>query len=106
VTIPIRLTDQTLLFDADDTLWENNIYFEEAIAAFISYLDHRTHSPAEVRSQLNICEHATILAHGYGLASFRMSLVDCFEHHAISSSDIELLPAVQATLASVTAASW
>jgi putative hydrolase of the HAD superfamily len=117
VTIPIRLTDQTLLFDADDTLWENNIYFEEAIAAFISYLDHRTHSPAEVRSQLNICEHATILAHGYGLASFRMSLVDCFEQltaqpvtaeqhasivsftHAISSSDIELLPAVQATLA-------
>ena len=27
---------QTLLIDADDTLWENNIYFERAIAAFIS----------------------------------------------------------------------
>ena len=27
---------QTLLFDADDTLWENNVYFERAIAAFIS----------------------------------------------------------------------
>ena len=26
---------QTLLIDADDTLWENNIYFERAIAAFI-----------------------------------------------------------------------
>ena len=24
---------QTLLIDADDTLWENNIYFERAIAA-------------------------------------------------------------------------
>jgi len=23
---------QTLLIDADDTLWENNIYFERAIA--------------------------------------------------------------------------
>ena len=30
---------QTLLIDADDTLWENNVYFERAIAAFISYLE-------------------------------------------------------------------
>ena len=32
---------QTLLIDADDTLWENNIYFERAIARFISFLNHR-----------------------------------------------------------------
>jgi len=25
---------QTLLIDADDTLWENNIYFERAIREF------------------------------------------------------------------------
>jgi len=31
---------QTLLIDADDTLWENNIYFERAIANFISFLNH------------------------------------------------------------------
>ena len=48
------------MFDADDTLWENNIYFERAIAAFISYLDHRVHTPAEVREHLNACERATI----------------------------------------------
>ena len=36
---------QTLLIDADDTLWENNIYFERAIANFISYLNHREYSP-------------------------------------------------------------
>ena len=35
---------QTLLIDADDTLWENNIYFERAIAAFISFLDHHEYS--------------------------------------------------------------
>ena len=40
---------QTLLIDADDTLWENNIYFERAIAAFIDYLNHHASSPAEVR---------------------------------------------------------
>ena len=26
---------QTLLIDADDTLWENNVYFERAIAALL-----------------------------------------------------------------------
>ena len=66
---------QTLLIDADDTLWENNVYFERAIAAFISYLDHREHSPAQVRAALNEVERETILTHGYGLPSFTHSLV-------------------------------
>ena len=38
--MPQFAPDQTLLIDADDTLWENNVYFERAIAAFISYLNH------------------------------------------------------------------
>src|SRR5262249_13324934 len=70
---------QTLLIDGDDTLWENNVYFERAIAAFISYLDHHEYSPAQVRQQLNAVERETILAHGYGLPSFTRSLVRCFE---------------------------
>lgn len=106
----------TLLFDADDTLWENNIYFEQAIAAFVSYLDHRIHTRQEVREHLNHCERATIAKFGYGLTSFRRSLVSCFElltdtpvtpeRHArivsftesIASQEIELLPAVEPTL--------
>ena len=114
---PTRLPPgQTLLLDADDTLWENNIYFERAIAAFISYLDHRTHTPDEVREHLNACERATIAAQGYGLKSFRSSLVACFEQltnqpvtaekHArivsfaqsIADQELELLPGVAETL--------
>lgn len=112
-----RLPGQTLLIDADDTLWENNIYFERAITAFISYLDHRVHTPAEVRGHLNMVEHATIAAHGYGLESFRHSLVVCFEQltdspltdekrhrihnfaQSIADQEIELLPSVAETLA-------
>jgi putative hydrolase of the HAD superfamily len=108
---------QTLLIDADDTLWENNIYFERAIAAFISFLDHKEHSPAQVRQTLNAVERETILTHGYGLSSFTQSLVDCFERlspapvaeekrervrgfaRAIAEQEIELLPAVDETLA-------
>ena len=31
---------QHLLIDADDTLWENNIYFEAAFEQFCDYLRH------------------------------------------------------------------
>ena len=107
---------QTLLFDADDTLWENNIYFERAIAAFISYLDHRVHTDEEVREHLNACERTTIAKHGYGVKSFRRSLIDCFEQlsdepvtpekharivsftEAIAAQEIELLDGVVETL--------
>jgi putative hydrolase of the HAD superfamily len=110
---------QTLLIDADDTLWENNIYFERAIASFISYLDHRVHTSEEVRERLNSCERKTIAKHGYGLQSFRRSLIDCFEQltdgpvtpekhnrivsftEAIASQEIELLPGVEETLRSL-----
>jgi putative hydrolase of the HAD superfamily len=112
---------QTLLIDADDTLWENNVYFERAIAAFISYLDHHEYSPAEVRKALNAVERETILAHGYGLSSFTRSLVTCFERlspapvteeraqrilgfaRSIAEQEIELLPGVAETLADLTA---
>lgn len=108
---------QTLLIDADDTLWENNVYFERAIAAFISYLNHHAYTPAEVREALNAVERETILAHGYGLTSFTRSLVTCFERlspeavseekrgrivgfaRSIAEQEIELLPGVAETLA-------
>ena len=108
---------QTLLFDADDTLWENNIYFERAISSFISYLDHRLHTPEEVRDHLNVIERATIDAEGYGLKSFRKSLIRCFENltdapvtaekhqrivsfvDSIAEQEIEILPGVAETLA-------
>jgi putative hydrolase of the HAD superfamily len=108
---------QTLLIDADDTLWENNIYFERAIAAFISYLDHHEYTPDQVRSALNAVERETILAHGYGLTSFTRSLVATYERLSpgsvtehnllrvrsfarfIAEQEIELLPGVSETLA-------
>ena len=31
---------QHLIFDADDTLWENNVVFEGVIADFIAWIDH------------------------------------------------------------------
>lgn len=70
---------QTLLIDADDTLWENNIYFERAIAAFISYIDHKEYTREQVRAKLDEVERENVRKHGYGLSSFRLALVTCFE---------------------------
>ncbi len=74
---------QTLLIDADDTLWENNIYFERAIANFISLLNHHEYSPEQVREVLNHVERESIVTHGYGLHSFAHSLVETFERLAV-----------------------
>ncbi len=70
---------QTLLIDADDTLWENNIYFERAIAAFISWLDHKEYTGQQVRERLNEVERENVRRHGYGLLSFRRALMTCFQ---------------------------
>jgi putative hydrolase of the HAD superfamily len=107
---------QALLIDADDTLWENNIYFERAIADFISFLNHRERSPAEVRGILNDVERECIVSHGYGLHSFEHALVKTFERisvepltnglhqtirgfaRTIAEQPVQLLPQVAETL--------
>jgi putative hydrolase of the HAD superfamily len=107
---------QTLLIDADDTLWENNIYFERAIVRFISFLNHHEFSPEQVREVLNDVERECIVKHGYGLHSFAHALVDTFERlsvqpvtpelhaqiisfaHTVADHPIELLPEVPQTL--------
>jgi putative hydrolase of the HAD superfamily len=110
------LPPQTLLIDADDTLWENNIYFERAIVRFISFLNHHEFSPEQVREVLNDVERECIVKHGYGLHSFSHALVDTFERlsvqpvtpelhaqiasfaHTVSDHPMELLPEVPQTL--------
>jgi putative hydrolase of the HAD superfamily len=107
---------QTLLIDADDTLWENNIYFERAIARFVSFLNHHEYSPEQVREVLNDVERECIVKHGYGLHSFAHALVDTFERlsvepvtpelhakihgfaHTVADHPVEILPNVPATL--------
>jgi putative hydrolase of the HAD superfamily len=110
------LSPQTLLIDADDTLWENNIYFERAIEHFISFLNHHEFSSEQVREVLNDVERECIVTHGYGLHSFAHALVHTFERlsvrpvtpelhaqinsftHSIADHPIELLPEIPQTL--------
>jgi putative hydrolase of the HAD superfamily len=108
---------QTLIFDADDTLWENNIYFERAFDEFVEFLAHSRLSAPEVRAVLDEIEIVNREIHGYGALNFGRNLKQCYEHlceRAIAPDDldhvmsfarkileqpVELMPAVESTLA-------
>jgi putative hydrolase of the HAD superfamily len=70
-----------LWIDADDTLWENNVYFERTFAEFAGYLAHSRYSHAEIRALLDEIEHVNNRLHGYGSANFARNLEQCFERH-------------------------
>jgi putative hydrolase of the HAD superfamily len=73
---------QFLLIDADDTLWENNIYFERAFNEFAGFLDHSSMTPREVRDVLDQIEEANNKIHGYGSANFARNLRQCYQRLA------------------------
>ena len=107
---------QHLIFDADDTLWENNVLFERTIDDFVEWIDHPTLDAVAVRSILLDIERANAAAHGYGSKVFLRSLHDCFERlaerpvseadameitalaHRLSRHEMELIPDVASTL--------
>jgi putative hydrolase of the HAD superfamily len=82
---------QHLIIDADDTLWENNIYFERAFDDFFDFLAHSRMAPAEVRAVLDEIELVNNKVHGYGTANFAKNLTECYRKLAereISAEDI------------------
>jgi putative hydrolase of the HAD superfamily len=108
---------QSLILDADDTLWENNIYFEDAFDQFCGYLSHSAMSPQQVRGILDEIERTNSKIHGYGSKNFARNLAECFRHlaereiadsdlaavmefaHAILEKPIELIEGVEDTVA-------
>src|SRR5580704_13952919 len=87
---------QHLIFDADDTLWENIVYFEEAFAAFCEYLNHSSLTPAEIRGILDDIEIANASVHGYGAVNFGRNLSQCYLHLAERAVDDHDLDRVRA----------
>lgn len=69
---------QVLIFDADDTLWDNNVLFERVIDDFLDWLDHPTMDRGEIRRLLDDIEAANAVTHGYGTKVLLRSLHDCF----------------------------
>ncbi len=86
------MTRQNLLIDADDTLWENNVYFEEAFEQFVQFLEHSTLTAPEVRAILDEIELANSRVHGYGSLNFGRNLQECYQRLAertVHARDLE-----------------
>jgi putative hydrolase of the HAD superfamily len=67
-------TIRTLLMDADDTLWENNVYFERVMKEFVGSLAKCGHSPACIHESLWKTEQRNVKVTGYGSKAFCASL--------------------------------
>ncbi len=86
------MTRQFLIVDADDTLWENNIYFERAFDEFVSFLNHSSLTPREVRDVLDAIEESNNKIHGYGTLNFARNLRQTYEHlceRSFSEADLQ-----------------
>ncbi|RZQ64063.1 HAD family hydrolase [Amycolatopsis suaedae] len=117
----MRRDAQVLIFDADDTLWENNILFERVIDDFLDWMADPTLGRAGVRAILDDIERANAVTHGYGSVMFLRSLRDCVERlrnrpanaeeiarldqlaAALITDRPELIPGVAETLAELAA---
>jgi putative hydrolase of the HAD superfamily len=85
----------TLLIDADDTLWENNIFFEKTIDDFITRLEHLGYTREYIRHILNETERRNIRQHGYGVRSFRRSLEETYLKLAGNSARREIVKDIE-----------
>ena len=101
-------TPRTLLIDADDTLWENNIYFERVAGEFFARLAERGVPEHRAQTVLWQTEQRNVHTTGYGSAAFCASLHEAASElgvpdlepwikereHWIFHHPIELMPGV------------
>ena len=108
---------QALIFDADDTLWHNNVLFDRVVEDYLDWLAHPTLDRAQLRAVLADVELANARAGGYGARAFLRNLGETFRRlmdrpmtaaetaeleglaEALLRHDIELMPDVAAVLA-------
>ena len=63
-----------LILDADDTLWENNIFYEEAVEAFVERMAREGFDPTEARETFDRVEHERVAVVGYAPSEFARSM--------------------------------
>jgi len=92
---PLITRGQDLLIDADDTLWENNIYYERVIREVLALLEKTGADASGFRTALDDTERHRIPLSGYGTVHFTRSLVDTFGTFLVSGADPALLEQVE-----------
>jgi putative hydrolase of the HAD superfamily len=106
---------KTIAFDADDTLWVNEPYFQEAERQFCTLLQDYL-PPAEAAKELFATEMQNLPLYGYGIKGFMLCMIETITRvchgrpnwqlvnkaialgHEMLQKPIELLDGVAATL--------
>ena len=76
-----------LIFDADDTLWHNNIFYERATYHFFQLVHRNRISLEKVENDFQIMEAKTVQEHGYGSDSFLIILERLYQKYIFIWSD-------------------
>jgi putative hydrolase of the HAD superfamily len=69
---------RTLLIDADDTLWENNIFFERAVKEFTQLMLERNLMAERIEALLRHREMENVKHYGYGSESLYRTMLDVY----------------------------
>ncbi len=111
--------DATLIIDADDTLWENNIFYEETTDRFLELVEARGVAKGPARQHLTEVERRNVPLFGYGSQCYARSLRETLESlaggpatdsemkvidslaHRVANIPIQFLPGVKPTLVSL-----
>jgi putative hydrolase of the HAD superfamily len=76
------------MLDADDTLWENNIYFLQVTEEFVRALLPFGVDPESARTSLFETERKNIPTFGYGSRAFAVSVIEAFRALAPSADPV------------------
>lgn len=83
-----RLLKTTLIIDADDTLWENNIYYEQCVADFAELMESQGFGREEAQRVVDAVERERIPQVGYAPEEFARSMDIAYqrlcERHGLS----------------------
>lgn len=108
----------TIAFDADDTLWVNEPYFQETEKQFCTLLENY-HPQHTISQELFKTEMKNLHLYGYGIKGFVLCMIETTNRisdgtislktidkiialgHELLQKDIELLPGVTDTLAAL-----
>jgi putative hydrolase of the HAD superfamily len=83
---------EIIAFDADDTLWDNEIYYIQAKQEFIKLLASYDNDVEWIERRLDEIEEGNVEIYGYGIKSFTLSMIEAaieFSRGVISGDELE-----------------
>lgn len=90
------MTKKTIAFDADDTLWHNEPYFDEAQAKFCELFQDFA-SKQEILQLILNHQVKNLPLYGFGIKAFTLSMVEAaleLTNHKINGNNIEKILAI------------